>query len=293
VNQRNANNRDWFEQSFDDHYARIYKYKDETALAEVGQMLHYLRIRRRRVGPPQRILDLACGWGRHSVPLALRGFQVTGVDFSEVMLRLAEQRAAEQGLVIHLLDPDDPVDGVPTVLRSDNDRRDRQPLTLLQADMRSLPFVEDFDVVIDVFTSFGYFRDPSDNAAVLDAVYQALAPGGKFLLDIDNPQFFVDERIGKNIVKLADDGLEERVLREERYVRDRDRRVVEYSFIDQPSDSREDIYLECKLYDRDELVQLLVDHGFGVDKKVWGDFSGTPFGPSTPRLITVATKPRK
>jgi SAM-dependent methyltransferase len=290
MNQRVANNRDWFEQSFDEHYARIYKYKDDTALAEVAQILSYLHFRRRRVGGSQRILDLACGWGRHSVPLALRGFDITGVDFSEIMLNLAKERAFTAGVAVQVLDAESVPPTVSEIIPPKKLRRGSQPLSLLQADMRALPFVEEFDAVIDVFTSFGYFRDPADNDAVLDAVYQALVPGGKLLLDIDNPQYFVDERTGKDVFSLPGSDDSERVLREERYVRDRDRRVVEYSFIDQPRESREDIYLECKLYDRDELIALLSRHGFTVGNKLWGDFSGTPFGPSTPRLITVATK---
>jgi SAM-dependent methyltransferase len=290
MSQRVTNSTDWFEQSFDEHYARIYRYKDDTALAEVSQMLDYLHLRRKRVGSPQRILDLACGWGRHSVPLALRGFQVTGVDFSEVMLGLAKERAIDAGLVVYVLDAESSPPKVADIITPTKVKRGSQPLQLLQADMRALPFAEEFDAVIDVFTSFGYFRDPGDNDAVLDAVKQALVPGGKFLLDIDNPQYFVDERTGKDILKLTDIDKSERVLREERYVRDRDRRVVQYSFIDQPRELREDIYLECKLYDRDELITLLSRHGFSLASKIWGDFTGTPFGSATPRLITVTTK---
>lgn len=282
---------DWFAQSFDDHYARIYEYKDDTALAEVSQMLRYLHLRRKPLGSPQRILDLACGWGRHTVPLALRGFNVTGVDFSDVMLRLAERRASESGLQVRWLDAKGTPrhDGPPA---AHADGPSTKTLTLLQADMRSLPFREDFDVVIDVFTSFGYFRDPDDNDAVLDAVYAALSPGGKFLLDIDNPQVFIDKGTGENTFNVARNGDQERVLRVEKYARVPDRRVVEYSFIDRPSDSREEIYLECKLYDREEITALLARHNFGVEKKIWGDFAGTLFNQDTsPRLITIAVKP--
>jgi len=234
---------DWFAQSFDDHYARIYEYKDDTALAEVSQMLRYLHLRRKRLGAPQRILDLACGWGRHSVPLALRGFNVTGVDFPDVMLGLAERRATEGGLQVRWLDAKDAWHEGP--LAAHDEGSNTKALRLLQADMRSLPFREDFEVVIDVFTSFGYFRDPADNDAVLDAVYSALSPGGKFLLDIDNPQVFIDKGTGENTFNVARNGDQERVLRVEKYARVPDRRVVEHSFSDRPSDSREEIYLSA------------------------------------------------
>jgi SAM-dependent methyltransferase len=289
---RAENHRDWFHQSFDEHYKRIYSYKDETALYEVEGILKYLKLRPRRTTrqPQRRLLDLACGWGRHSIPLAARGFDVTGVDISEVMLAEAKRRALVDGLPVEVLTstPNGPQSEV--VTPSMKSQQKRHPLKLLQADMRSLPFEEEFDAVIDIFTSFGYFRDAADNEAVLDAVRHALKPGGRFLLDVDNPEYFRRNRTGQKVRTLpAKGGGVDRVVQDEEYQAERRRRVVTYTFMNRGAD-KDDIYLECVLYGPDELRDLLDVHGFQVDKDVWGDFGQTRLGPASERLILVATK---
>ena len=102
-----------------------------------------------------RVLDLGCGDGRYARALAARGCRVTGVDVSDTLL--AEARRRSPGLP-----------GAPTYVR---------------ADMRALPFGPQFDAVVSLFTSFGYFDDPDDDARVLGEVARVLVPGGRFLLD--------------------------------------------------------------------------------------------------------------
>ena len=90
--------------------------------------------------PPEgRILDLACGYGRIAVPLARRGFQVTGLDLSKPLLAIARERAAQAGVTVEW-------------------RR---------ADMRDIPseWSGQFDAVISIWNSFGYFRRRSREPA--------------------------------------------------------------------------------------------------------------------------------
>ena len=104
------------------------------------------------------ILDLCCGFGRHSVRLAQRGHRVTGVDLSAYNLALAAESAAELGVAV--------------------DWR--------EADMRDtgLPGAS-HDAVINIFSAFGYFDDEG-NQRVLDEVARVLRPGGRFLIDLIN-----------------------------------------------------------------------------------------------------------
>jgi SAM-dependent methyltransferase len=97
-----------------------------------------------------RVLDLACGPGRRSIPLAQRGFAVTGVDRSAFLLERARARGAEHGVAVEWL----------------------------QADMRDFRRPDSFDLALSLFTSFGYFRDDADNQRVFDNVVASLRPGG-------------------------------------------------------------------------------------------------------------------
>ena len=117
---------DWFEDFFDEDYLRFAadRYPAEATAAEVEFLIEALAL-----GPGTRVLDLACGHGRHSVELARHGCAVTGVDLSEPSLALAAARAAEAGV----------------------------DLRLERADMRRIAFDAEFDAVINMFTAFGYF----------------------------------------------------------------------------------------------------------------------------------------
>lgn len=108
-----------------------------------------------KLKPGSRVLDLACGTGRHSVLLARRGAFVIGVDKTDAYLKVA-RRAAR---------------GLPNCL-------------FARGDMRRLPFNGEFDAAMNVWTSFGYFDKESDDLKALKGVARALKPGGLFLIDL-------------------------------------------------------------------------------------------------------------
>lgn len=120
--------------------------------AEVGFLLRSLRL-----PPGARILDVACGYGRHAGELSRRGFRVVGVDVSRAML--AEAR-----------------------------RRFRHGPLFVRQDMRRIAFRGEFDAVVSLYTSFGYFT-PAQNEAALRRMARALRPGGRMLIDHRDPAF--------------------------------------------------------------------------------------------------------
>src|SRR5262249_43283414 len=112
--------------------------------------------------PGAALLDLACGHGRHTIELARRGYQVTGLDLSTSHLALARQAAAAQGVVV----------------------------SWVEADMRELP-PGPFDAVINLFSAFGYLESDAADQQVLAAVGRVLRPGGRFILDTRNREHVV------------------------------------------------------------------------------------------------------
>lgn len=116
-------------------------------------MQYLLRVLELTLGT--RLLDIACGIGRHSRALAAHGFAVCGIDYTSAYL----QKARETPTDAHFL----------------------------RGDMRRLPFRNAaFDAAINLFTSFGYFEDDRDNHAALHEMARVLRPGGRLLLDIQN-----------------------------------------------------------------------------------------------------------
>lgn len=148
---------EWYEKSFGEDYLVVYKHRDfGGARKEVERMISWLGL-----PPGSKVLDLCCGMGRHSLALAEAGYEVTGVDLSEVLLREARsQKGAEQ-------------------------------VTWLRSDMRDLPLTGGFDAVVNLFTSFGYFEEDEEQVKVLREIYRMLKPGGKFVIDYLNPAYVI------------------------------------------------------------------------------------------------------
>ncbi|HXX78690.1 MAG TPA: class I SAM-dependent methyltransferase, partial [Ktedonobacteraceae bacterium] len=142
----------WYKTFFGEDYLRIYEpiLTTERTQREVDGIINLLAL-------PQgsRILDLCCGHGRHSIPLAQRGYKVTGQDLSEVFLHEAENEAEAKGAHVEWM----------------------------HSDMRNIPFANAFDAVINIFTAFGYLETQEEDQQVLRQVSKALKPDGLFLLE--------------------------------------------------------------------------------------------------------------
>ncbi len=133
---------------------------DEVNISDVDFMLDVLDI-------PQgsEILDLPCGFGRHSNILAEKGYKVTGLDNQEHFIDLAKKNSEEKGL-------------------SDK-------VSFVVGDMRKLDFENQFDAVINFFTSFGYFDD-NENFETLKGMARSLKVGGKLLIDMVNREWAIN-----------------------------------------------------------------------------------------------------
>ena len=143
---------EWFEQWFGEEYHALYPHRDEQDARRAVALIRGVV----RLEPGARILDLACGPGRHAAELARWGGQVVGFDLSRAMLRRARERTRG---------------------------------ALVRGDMRALPFrAGSFALAVNLFTSFGYFVDDEEHRRVVQQVVSALSPGGYFVLDYLNSE---------------------------------------------------------------------------------------------------------
>ncbi|MEY4926226.1 MAG: hypothetical protein RI894_662 [Bacteroidota bacterium] len=142
----------WFKDWFDSHYYHLlYNNRNEVeAAAFIDKLLDFLHPK-----TPSRMLDLACGKGRHALQLATKGHEVIGVDLSEQ-----------------------------SILAARNLERDN--LAFYTLDMRRPYMAGYFDYVFSFFTSFGYFDTEREDVQVFRAIAQNLKPQGIFVLDFMN-----------------------------------------------------------------------------------------------------------
>ncbi|MFA0782394.1 class I SAM-dependent methyltransferase [Fervidibacter sacchari] len=245
----------WYREFFDDLYLRVYQPLEapEKVRREVDFIVKALNL-----PAGAKVLDLCCGQGRHSLELARRGFQVVGVDLSEALLYAARKRAESEGLNV----------------------------TFLQCDMREIDFKDEFDAVINMFTSFGYLESEAEDEKVLGKVAQALKSGGKFLLDVVNRDRLVRDFQGREW-HAADEGwlvLEERTF-------DHLSGRMETRWICVARDGvRYERLSSVRLYTASELRTMLERAGLEVTN-LFGDYDGSPYSWDSQRLIIVACKP--
>jgi len=193
--------------------------------------------------PVQQALDLCCGPGRASVELARRGVRVTGVDRSPFMLERARERARAH---------DVEVDWV-------------------LSDMREFQAAARYDLVLSLFTSFGYFEDEEDNARVLRRVRESLRPGGCFVLDTMSK-----ERLAAVFSPATCSQMEDgRVLFEKRQIL-HDWQRIESTWYVLDAGRYEAFTIRHWIYSGSELRRMLIDAGFG-SVALYGNYAGAPF----------------
>ncbi len=237
---------DWFAHAFGELYPIIYAHRTvEAARPEAEFAAAQIALR-----PEDKVLDLCCGNGRHMAHLIAQGATVTGLDYSPTLLSLARQQ----------LGP-----GIP----------------LVRGDMRALPFTNAFDVLVNFFTSFGYFLQPEDNAKVVHDAANALKPGGRFFIDYLNAAC-VEKTLVPESVRHSQ-GYE---IRENRWIDTGLRRVNKNMVVLRDGVTVHESGESVRLYDPDEFCTVLEAGGLRVEKR-FGDYTGAPLNNSLPRMIVV------
>ena len=200
-------------------------------------------------------LDLACGPGRHSLELTRRGFQVTGVDRTREYLDEASKRADRQELDIEFVNED----------------------------MRHFSRPNAYDGAWSMFTSFGYFEQPSDNQQVLDNVFCSLKEGGVFLVEIMGREALA------SIFQARDwSEINGSILLQDRHVV-RNWTMMHANWILMKENKRTDFTITHWLYSGAELVGMLEESGF-KSAELFGSLEGSPYDQTARRLVAVARK---
>ena len=204
------------------------------------------------------VLDLCCGPGRHAVALARRGFRVSGVDRSDALLARARAHALDCAVDVEFV----------------------------QKDMRVFVRPTGFDLVVNLFTSFGYFDDDADQLRVLRNVFESLRPGATFVIDVLGKEVLARVLQPTLSARVADGTL---VVTRGEIVREWTR--VRNEWIAVKDGTARTFRFEHWVYSGRELRHMLETVGF-VDVRLLGDLTGREYGPSATRLVAVARKPQ-
>ena len=242
---------EWFKDWFNtQEYLNVYQHRNESD-AEVHIKLILKNV---HISANANILDMACGAGRHAIILARKNFIVTAVDLSENLLSIAKKTADEENLSINFV----------------------------HSDIRRFETTDKFKLVLNLFTSFGYFETDEENYAIIQKAYDLLEYEGHFVLDFFNSQF-----LKQNLVEFSEENLHGSEIHQYRKIKDN--RVTKKIVI--TKDGNLSTYEESvRMFTKDELVSIITKIGFDI-YKTFGDFLGNEFDNlKSPRLILVCKK---
>jgi SAM-dependent methyltransferase len=246
---------EWFTESFGEDYKIVYRHRNRaSAEREIGSMMEWMELPSNAA-----VLDIGCGMGRHAHALRELGYEVTGLDLSEVLLSEAR--------------------------RSDHEGH----MAWVRGDMRQLPFADNrFDATVNLFTSFGYFEAFDDNRKVLQEIKRVLKPDGRYLIDFLNPTYVIKHLVPQSIRIDKHTGLQ---ITEKRTIENDF--VVKKIKITPPVDSSGVIAQDRHYEERVRLIsvgqfeEILNDTGLQLDA-IYGGYDGSPYlSESSKRLILL------
>lgn len=240
-------NKPWYKEWFNSpYYHLLYRHRDNEEAKMFLNNLH----KTLHLSPAHHILDLACGRGRHSIYLNSLGFEVTGVDLSEANIRYARQY--------------------------ENNR-----LHFAIHDMKEVYKPQAFDVVLNLFTSFGYFRNDEENQQVIHAVSSMLKAGGIFVLDYLNVSPI---QLDEQVKQIEMDDVHFRIRK---YI-ENDRIIKEIEVID--GKNRYFYYEKVKCYTADTLCKMIENEGMKI-MHMYGNYQLLTFDASvSDRVIIVSAR---
>lgn len=242
--------KDWFVNWFDSHYYHLlYGHRSDMEAKEfVSHCVSFLNINHNT-----KLLDLACGKGRHARAFAKTGAHITGLDLSLQSIFEASKYADEN-------------------------------LQFFVHDMRKPFRIAYYDIICNLFTSFGYFDNHRDQHKVANSIFQGLKKGGLFLIDFVNKQHAVNNINQKPFEKIEKDGVLfeiKRYLEGHRMIKEI--KVIDNEFIHTFS---EKVYS----YTPQEMLHLFTSCGLSFVNS-FGNYSLEPYDEiNSPRMIFLFEK---
>jgi len=204
-----------------------------------------------------KVLDIPCGQGRHSVELAKKGFQVTGVDYSSIALKTAKKWA----------------------------RGNKVSPVFIKQDMRFLKIKERFDAIVMLGNSFGYFPN-IENKKVIMGISKLLKTGGFFIVHQLNPIEILRQFGNKSSFEIHGG-----------YVKMEDIFFDPFNFVKGSrwvvvrGKNKEILNVRLRIYTFPEISSLFSSHKLNI-VKVYGSFDMKSYQFNSPSMITIAKRIR-
>lgn len=239
--------KDWFNS---EEYLTVYKHRNDQDADKLLKLIF------NNVDIPKKsnVLDAACGAGRHSIQLAKNGFNVTGFDLSDTLLKIAKINAVKQ----------------------------KADINFINSDIRNFYSKTNFSLIVNLFTSFGYFDSDDENFKFFENAFSMLLEGGYLVFDYFNSNYLMS-----NLVPISQKQIGDLNITEKRTINNN--RVKKEIIIKKNSLTKSFIE-SVKLYDFSTILSKFEEIGY-KNFKIFGDFEGDSFNElNSDRLIIICQK---
>jgi ubiquinone/menaquinone biosynthesis C-methylase UbiE len=241
-------NRNWYEDWFGNEYLSVYAHRDEDEARELIKLIFaYVNIDKNA-----KILDLCCGQGRHAYILSQEGYEVYGIDLSKTLLQVAKYKNNQSTNTF-----------------------------FIQADMRKLPAVNSFNLLLNLFTSFGYFEEDEENKTVFKQFHQVLKSGGYFVFDYFNTPY-----IQANLERYHSEQIGDLIVEQERFIEgSRVQKIIRLN----RNGKKSTFYESVKMYEKVKILEMMKETHLNV-RYIFGDYAGSSLSETSERIIIIGQK---
>ncbi len=253
----------WFKKWFSTaDYLELYKHRNSTDASRIAGLI----TRTLKLPRGSRVLDVACGNGRHSLIFASKGFNVLGIDLSAFLIGEARKKLVTEY------------------------RKQKEHLKFEIRDMRKIDHRNEFDLAVNLFSSFGYFEKDSENFKVFKSISAALKPGGYFFFD-----FLNENALRKNIVP-SDVSIRNRnAVIQVREIKNNAVYKSIYIIRNDPKGTKPIVnkfHEMIKLYSLEEFTKAFAKSGMKIIR-TFGDYTGRRFNKNTSERLIILARKRK
>ncbi len=242
---------EWFKSAFGEEYLSLYAHRDSAEAEQVVDLI----LGNTTVPTGGVVLDVPCGAGRHLQAFQRRGFRACGFDLSLPLLAEARDEAVANG-------------------------------TIVRADLRAIPFKPaSADLVVNLFSSIGYFEKDTENLAVLDSIVKLVRPGGWVVVDFMHSTY-LQAKLRANSERQLENGI---TVADRRWISSDPVRVNKETRLRHPNGQEKMLNESVRLFSPAELRNALERSGVVIEQE-FGSYAGEAFSEDSARIILTGRR---
>lgn len=241
---------EWWKEYFSNYYALTAFSMNNSAKKEVDFILNKLNL-----GSGSRVLDMCCGYGRHAVEIAKKGnYEVVGVDYSEHLINLAKERSK--------------------MMKLNN-------LTYIKGDIRTFKPQKQFQLVLNLFISIGFF-DEENNILAFKNLCESVQKNGSLVLELHNYKNVKFKTYEKQRVPGG------YIFETKRFLDERNSTLIVERLVTKGSESKQ-YRMQIRIYTLEEILNICEKYDMFYNMH-FGSYDGDEFNENSERLILFLKK---